>query len=213
MTTLTLQPNAATGKDASLQQSSPIANTGANDIGWIGWYDAASNYRCLFQFDLTSIPASATVNSAVLTLYRYGNDGTTAYSYGAYEVLRAWTEGTGTDTETGDGTDWNTYDGTNNWGTAGCNNTTSDRSATAENAHAINYASDNTWSIPIMVQDWVTTPANNKGVLIATLDAYSAQGVFTAYMSDDVTAGNRPKLVVEYTEAGTVYQATLTGTF
>jgi hypothetical protein len=197
--TLTLQPDATTGKDCCLEQGGPTYNTGAYNKGWIGWYGAAGNYRCLFQFDVTSIPTTATVLSAILTLYREGNDGTTVYSYGAYKLVRAWVEGTGVDSVTGDGADWNTYNGVNNWGTAGCDNTSTDRSSSAEDAHAINYATDNTWSIPVMTQDWVTTPANNKGVLIATTDVYSAQGYLTVYTSDYTTPAKRPQLVVTYT--------------
>jgi hypothetical protein len=199
--TVTLQPEASEGKDARIVQSAPTINAGAYTLVNLGHSGVADlNYRPMLQFDLSSIPRSATVKSSVLTLYRVSNSGTQEYTYGAYKILRAWTEGTGTPGVTSNGATWNTYNGVTAWGTAGCNNTTTDRSATPENPHAINYAGDNTWSIPLMTQEWVRSPSTNNGLIILTEDAWVAQGYWSAGASDNATASLRPKLTVEYTD-------------
>lgn len=196
--TLTLQPDATDGKDCYMTQGSPTFNTGAATVLTIGWLASNDARRSLLQFNVSTIPTSALVASSVLTLVRSSNDGTYAYNYAAFRVLQAWIEGTGVWGASADGATWNTYDGTNNWGTAGCDNTTSDRNATGENSHTINYAGNNTWSIPVMTQIWVATPASNKGVLIAALDVWSAEGRWVPCSSDHATAANRPKLVIDY---------------
>ncbi len=200
MGTLILQPAAAAGKDCNLHSHEPTYNAGINtEIALGHWSDAPASVRGLLQFDLTDMPPGASVVSAILTLFRTSNVSSYAYNYGAYKVLQSWLEGTGLYDESEDGATWNTYDGVNNWGAAGCNDTTLDRSATPENNHAINYATDNEWAIPLMVQDWIATPADNKGVFIATTQGWVAQGYWRAGASDHADAGKHPKLVIGYT--------------
>lgn len=188
-TVLTLQPDATAGVDAMINSDSATTNYGTLTSLDLGYFAETNQSRPLLKFDLSSVPTSAIVQTAVLTLKRAGNDGTHAYTFGAYKVLRNWVESQAT---------WNIYSTGNSWGTAGCNNTTTDRSGTAENAHTINFAGNNTWDIPLMVQDWVTTPASNFGLILLTVEAWTAQGVWYPYSSDDGTAGNRPQLVVTY---------------
>jgi hypothetical protein len=189
---LTVQPDSVAGADGYIDALQADVNGAPFDHGYIGRFTASEQESALFKFDLSSIPTNATVTSAVLTVYRNSSSGTITYSVGAYEVKQAWN---------GANVTWNSYDGaiTATWGTAGCNNTTSDRSASAENAHALDLAADNSWSIPTMVQDWVTTPANNKGLLLMTADAWSAVGEWGFHTCEYATPAGRPKLVVTYT--------------
>jgi len=200
--TLELQPDASAGKDTIIDSGNPTFNNGVSVYSAIGWFNASTSYKQLLQFVLTSIPSTAMVAAATLFLSLKTPDSTQSYNYGAYRILQAWIEGTGNGSATGNGATWNTYDGVNNWATAGCNDTTTDRLATPENLHTINYATDNSWSIPVMTQIWISTPANNRGVAVCTLDAWIAAGRWLASSSDDPTPAKRPELRVDYTLGG-----------
>ncbi|MBL0342012.1 MAG: DNRLRE domain-containing protein [Bacteroidetes bacterium] len=104
-TVLTLQPSAATGKDATLSNfpNEPTLNFG-NNAEFIS-ESSSINFnshpkRSLIQFDLSSIPANATVISAYLSFYAYNLPGTgghlvlnnnTGY---LFKVTQPWNEST-----------------------------------------------------------------------------------------------------------------------
>lgn len=108
-------------KDTRIINTVPTNNYGAHtEIGFGENDQVADQYqRTLIQFDLSSIPANAPIAacefSFVLTLDRCSVNRT----YGIYRMKRAWTEGTGAGTASGNGATWNTYNGTNAWQTAG----------------------------------------------------------------------------------------------
>ncbi len=69
---LTLQPDATTGKDADI--ASMIPNTVSNTAPYFDPYawtqsGGVNVKRCLIQFDLSSIPTGAVIDSAYLSLY------------------------------------------------------------------------------------------------------------------------------------------------
>src|SRR5882757_5119277 len=71
---LTMQPNAANGMDAYISNYSTQANTNYgvhSDLDAIAWTVSGIPVvaRGLIRFDLSSIPANATVQNATLTLY------------------------------------------------------------------------------------------------------------------------------------------------
>lgn len=75
-TTLILQPNATAGKDAEIFSCVPCGYNNSNygnkqDFNAIAWTNGGnqSNVRSLIQFDLSGIPANATITSATLALY------------------------------------------------------------------------------------------------------------------------------------------------
>ncbi|MEK6851107.1 MAG: DNRLRE domain-containing protein, partial [Candidatus Thermoplasmatota archaeon] len=90
---LVLQPDGANGTDAFVLDVTPTWNFGDNATLWAG-RDAANGSlaRSLLRFDLSAIPAGATILNATLELYQ------SAGTAGAVEVRRAsapWTEGSG----------------------------------------------------------------------------------------------------------------------
>src|SRR6187549_2651072 len=75
-TTLTLQPNASTGKDAELFSCIPCGYSTRNfgsiaENCAIAWTKNGADHkiRSLIQFDLSSIPAGSTIMSATLSLF------------------------------------------------------------------------------------------------------------------------------------------------
>jgi hypothetical protein len=118
-----------------------------------------------------------------------------------YKLKRAWGEGVQTGA-TGTGVTWVNADSTSGnaattWGTAGCNNTTSDRSATAEGASVV-IALNQTGAVNLPVSGaTVTDTLGNLGLLLKIV---SGSGYVTFHSEDAATANRayRIKITVYY---------------
>ena len=187
--------NQANSIDNFIRANDPDTNFGTLTIGYIGedFVDTGEVNRLLIKWDLSTIPANAVVNSAILSLYVTADRSSNARTLRAYRVLRAWTE---------EGSTWNKYDGSNAWGTAGCGNTTTDREAT-DIGNTTQPASPNVGDeIAITltaskVQEWISGVLTNNGLLLK-VDTETDDSIQYA-MHEHATAGYRPKLVIEYT--------------
>lgn len=192
---LTIQPNAAAGEDTylSLSPSQVDTNFGTNVAVLAGRYASSDITTGLLKFDLSGIPAGATITSAILTT-SWTNTYGTPVNMSVFQMRRAWTEL---------GATWNKYDGTNAWGTAGAANTTSDCYATAAATTSITGTGDFSFDITALVSAWFGGTANYGAcVKPAATSGYNFGGRF--YSSDYTTDANkRPKLVITYTEAAT----------
>ncbi len=185
--TITLQPDAASGKDALVQISDNLAYDGSTNFGANANYKASrtstgGNWyktRGLLQFDLSSIPANAIITSATLTLS--GLSHSTAGQSNASILQRVtafWDEQTVT---------WNNQPATT---------ATSSISLTASTTSTQNYSVD----VKTHVQDMVQNPAGNFGWMLkltgeatsATAELYFASSDYTT----DIT--KRPKLEITY---------------
>lgn len=136
------------------------------DLGaWdVGEFNGASNdiRRGLMKFDLSSIPSGSTITAVTLRLYDIGlNLATNTRTMRCYRCLRNWGETTVT---------WNKYDGTNAWGTAGADNTTSDREAgdigniSMPGTEVAGYVDITITASAI--QDWLTGAVTNYGFVV-----------------------------------------------
>lgn len=200
MTTYTSQPDETSGVDTRLvsDEATLTHNDGILGIGQTG----ATIDRSLLKFDLSSIPAYASIVSATLSLWTKTDYSTNARDVKVYRVLRNWVETQAT---------WNVYSTGNNWGTAGCGNSTTD------------YDGANIWastnvsaSVPNNTEvQWVFTAtglAELKKVINGTYSNYGmllkadteSADFYYYYSSADATSGYRPKLVIEYTVGGQV---------
>lgn len=195
-----IQPDPASGKDASVALGQPGNNSGAwtlalaGDIPFAAWQTT----RTLAQFDLSAIPTGSTINSATVSFYQYWQGDTSTPTLDLHYLTRSWTEGTGTMTATNDGASWNSYDGTNPWGTPGGDyNAAASASAVAPNSTS----SWVDWDVTGLTQGWVDGSVVNNGFVIKknveTGAVFDSKGFYTSdYMGDPSL---RPKLVIEYT--------------
>jgi hypothetical protein len=145
----------------------------------------------LIKWDLSAIPPDATVNEATLYLYQVASGEDAAYENGVHKIINV--------NPVISACSWNTYDGTNSW-TGGADGGQGDIAA-AEDTPAVNLTNNEykTWSVTNMVQDWVTTPASNYGMLVNS-DGVATSDSHRFYASNEVAdASTRPKLIVTYT--------------
>lgn len=184
--TLTAQPDSDAGKDTRIKENAATKNYGDLEYIEVASYDVGDTTNALLQFDVSSIPSGAEIDTAVLTL-------TTSlkisdFTMALYRVLVSWTES---------GVTWNSRDGTNNWSTAGCQGSGTDHAASATESGVASHATANTFSVAGDVQAWVDGTSNYGWVI----DPDSApSGDYILYHScESSTAASRPKLVVDYT--------------
>lgn len=175
--TITLQPGTP-GMDTSIGSANRNANHGADPNMTIN----NVQYVSLVQFDLSTIPAGAIIQSAQFSLYHASGSTDTASVFG---MTRSWTEGTGAEHS---GATWNSYDGNNAWTTAG-----GDYDQTS--GVAITLPANNqwaTWDLTTLTAAWVLGKVPNYGIALTQITS----GNNTFPSSDNATAANRPKLVV-----------------
>ena len=192
MATLTVQGSGTT--DCYIDSNSPTVNTNNTTLAVGEQKSATITYRTLLKFDLSSIPYGSTVNSATLTMYSDGQDLSDASrTMRVYRVLRVWDETQAT---------WNVYTTGNNWGTAGCANTTTDREASdiGSVTHAANPSDGDPFAITLTASSiQEMTPGGsftNNGFLLKMDTESDDAGGF--HSSSYATSGQRPKLVVDY---------------
>ncbi len=159
----------------------PIVNAGYNTVG--GTPTLSHNFM---QFDLSAVPAGATVVSATLSLYHstvYSHSTSTSNEELLAKVTQAWNENTIT---------WNTQPTFSATDTIHIGNTT-----IGDDKTSINLAP--------FVQDWVNTPAANYGMVMHLVDEPGSLGRFQTYGSSDAADSTiRPKLVIVWNNCGTL---------
>lgn len=194
--TLTLQPDAAAGKDAEIFSCGPCGyqNTnhgGQRDFDAIGWTNGgnSSNVRSLIQFDLSSIPTNAVVTDARFSLY-YNSSSPEGTHFNTFftpntSYLRRVTSA------------WSEYSVT--WNNQPSVTTTNQVSLAATTSSTQNFTNIN---IKSFVQYWVNNPSQNFGMQFRVqTEAKYRKLIFAS--SDHSTPSLRPKLVVTYTVAAT----------
>lgn len=174
-------------EDAQLSTDTPTTNNGS---GTSLNTSSGSDETPLLRFTgLSNIPASATVTAVTLRLYLTGEvfSGNTTF----YRMLRNWVEAQ---------TTYNVYSTGNNWSSAGALGSGTDRasssSATLAHNAATGYTEYSNAALVTDVQNWVNGANPNYGWQLRD----SASYMFFA--SSEGTNGQRPELVVTYTEAG-----------
>jgi hypothetical protein len=209
MSTLNLQPDPTAGLDTELR------STAANNNYGVATQINVSSFRAgLIQFDLSSIPSSATITSATLSL----NNAATGFTQNVaiQRMLKSWTEGihNNVTATTGESTwTYQSYNGTS-WSSAGAAGSGTDRASSNSDTGSKTGTSGTweTWSasgIVSDVQNWVNGSNPNYGWRIIG-DGSSSIVFWTSDYTTDTT--KRPKLAVTYTTAsGPANIATING--
>lgn len=192
-TTITLQPGSA-GFDAhvdnntpnSMDVNYPVINAGYNTVG--GNPTISHNFM---GFDLSAIPAGSTIVSATLSLWHstsINHSNSSANEELFAKVTQNWDESSVT---------WNTQPTFSSTDTIHIGTTN-----VGDDKLNINLQS--------FVQDWVTTPATNFGMVMHLVDEPGALGRFQSYASSDVAdSTRRPKLVITFNPPCTTETLTL----
>jgi hypothetical protein len=201
----TIQPGALDGKDTFMLTGVNTGgvdqrefNIGADPDFWMSLDTSTAYIQCriLIQFGFSSIPVDADITSADVEIYFYSdiNGNQAAFTIEAYRMTTDWVEGNGlTSAATSDGASWNRSDGTNRWNTAGGGG---DFEVSSIGSGIIQSYGWYSGDITQQVKDWHSLTDNNYGmVLIGTAGGDSVKNLRT---SDHTTAGERPKLVVQY---------------
>jgi len=215
--TITLQPDAAEGKNSCIRENTATYNYGSCDYMEIGWYGPlGAFYKGIIQFDLSDIPANANIISSILKVTQNPSycDDPGAGNYipiQPHRVLREWNEGNKCVSESSDGeVNWN-YAKHNQvaWTTAGAEDIGTDI-AEQEDPDALEsydctaykvYDIDLTASTQTIING-----ATNNGWLLPRRNDNSGSNQGIRFYTDDASNANyRPKLVIEYTESGGIF--------
>jgi hypothetical protein len=125
-------------KDTYLYQTAPTNRPGTDPDFYAGVYSGSLQYG-LLQFDLSAVPAGATITSADITL---SLGSSTSDTVRFHKVTSPWTEATAS---------WSTH------GTAW--------NSTVEGSFTAGIYGSRTFSATALVQSWVSNPSTNNGML------------------------------------------------
>src|SRR4051812_10511092 len=184
--------------DAFIEQNAPDANAVApfpgfisGGVGVFGQFDVR---RGLFRFDLSSIPAGATINSAVLrlTVVKSPANGPANSIFEVRKILQNWGEFDVT---------WNSRLPGTSWESAGASGAGDvDGLASSSTLVLLNgtYDFNSTSELVADVLGWVNNPASNFGWLLISENEFTPR---TARLFGDHESGTGPLLLVDYTPA------------
>lgn len=203
----TFTDQGTTGQDTYMASNATTTNFGADNYMRIGELSWAGNIcRALLKFDLSSIPATATIDSAVLHTWLKDSGTTNSSTNSTHRLYRVRNSRDWVETEA----TYTIFKTSNNWTTAGCGSTASDREDTilAEcpylTSGAANAEFDFTWNASGLAQiaAWTAGTVENNGMLAKS--PVEIDDAFSIHSSEATTAGYRPKMVINYTEAVSV---------
>lgn len=201
------QPGHTNTYDTYINSDSPTSNYNDN---WYGHMTRKNDNPAdppekstLVRFDLPSwvYDSSVTIHNAKLGLWVYGLfDLDQSYDWvnvGAYCVnpTRDWVDSQAT---------WNVFKGTSYWATSGCENTTWDREATADDTlmftenSAINRYYE--WTVTGGVNTWKGGAANHGwNMRVPSYDGGPEEGI-SINLTESTNAAYRPKLWLDWTQ-------------
>lgn len=141
---------------------------------------AGKQDKILIRFDLSGLPAGATITSATLRLNLVGTSGTGTFNIGLYKIIKSWVETTAT---------WSNFSASGNY----------DTTRQAVTSVALGSTGFKEWSVPIaVVNGWIGTPSSNYGLALA-YESTTKGPDYQFASKENTTVANRPQLVINYT--------------
>ena len=160
--------------------------------------------RGLLRFDLSSIPAGATVQSAALTLYNV-ESGTNSFNIALHRASASWGEGTsvatgtedaGAPATTGDATWTRRFHPSTPWTTPGGDfNATATMAVSVANEGFYEFTSA---TLAADVQAWVADPSVNHGWVVRGRENPGGNALKRFESRESADPTHRPRLVVTY---------------
>ena len=205
LATKTLQPDAETGRDATIRfdkASVSCKNEGATGSLQVG-SSASAIMRSLVHFDLRDLPAGATVNDATLSLW-HPDTLSSAGTVRVHAVDRDWHEGSGDGGSascTGDGATWYEAYGGVGWSDGAAFSSGVVDSVAVSGTEAAGW---HTFDVSALVEDWASGERPNLGLLAklanetAGTSCGSGDCVNWTYTSSDGEPLQRPRLELAY---------------
>lgn len=175
-------------------------NGGSGDVR-IDANTGTSGRTGLLKWNLSSIPPSATIQSASLKL---NVTEASTIGFDLYQMRRDWVEGDGNRTNSTTSSNWSTYDGVNSWETPGAVGTELDRyDDNLWGAGAGSFTSTGSKTLALnsigvgVIQGWVSETLTNYGLTMQNNVSTTADALqFDS--SEATTADNRPTLLINY---------------
>jgi hypothetical protein len=178
---LALQPDGATGEDTHLSDSKIIENFG-NDASVINSNKLNAKDRGVVRFDLSSIPAGAILDSAVLQMNLESIGSGTSGTAALHRITAEWQELQAS---------WKNRISSTPWSTDG-----GDYDPLSEDTTAIDPAGGPvTWDVTGLAAAWRDSTYPNYGVIMLVSDGINNANFSS---SDIATAALRPKLTLNY---------------
>jgi len=174
-------------EDARISQENPTANFANADL----LLGARGQRAVLMRFDVSSLPTHVVVLQATLNLYVWHHDSRVAPGavIGAYPLNRAWVEDQAT---------WLNARSAEAWREPGASHVPDDRSGTSQDEQTLwDLGQWYAWNVTNVVQDWVSDPGGNLGVLLRQVNI-EVGGEYYLRASEWSDAALRPYLVVRY---------------
>jgi hypothetical protein len=194
------QPGSGASRDTFVQENGTSLDNSAVDP--LSTRNVASSRRhSLLWFDLSSIPAGSTINSASLYL---ANASQSLRTFTLHRILPAnsgWVHTCNWNYRVPSTTRWAGDTGSDGGTDAGCSVSGTDYSATVMCSMTF-LSTDVTGTFKQFVLDTTEVAnmlANNHGMIIVRVDT---NAIFGLQSSEHATAGLRPKLEIDYTAAG-----------
>ena len=143
----------------------------------------------IIKWDLSAIPTSSTITDATLQLYMDSMEdsgGDNTYDVSVHKI-------TGVNPDPATCT-WDTP-----WTSPGAQNNIASQEDTNSMSKTLGYKS---WSVTDMVQNWVSTPQENRGMLLNSDTSASIDSNRFFASSDNSNQNQRPKLIITYSGSG-----------
>ena len=166
--------------DTDIYEQDVNTNYGTDTFIVAGRNTAGKQDKILIKFDLSGLPAGATITSATLRLNLAASSGTGSFNIGLYKIIKSWVESTAT---------WSNFSSGGNY----------DSTQQAVASVALGSTGFKEWTVPVaVVNGWIATPSSNYG--LALVYESSTKGPDYQFASkENTTVANRPQLVINYT--------------